>query len=386
MLFLILSLVLLIPAPFVHAKTASQSSQRPYMHFNPTAAAQARVSIKQFLELADRCRQSAQATDNKEAFTAFKKINAFYLQHRKQFKNSDALSDKDILALAEGARNALAESLGTVSKNAGVLTAQESLPDTIAVYNKAMPHLLTLTPTNTTVKRVLLFSLIETAFLIATTLLSYSPDKPKMQIPDIRKRLDEGLKINLVSTDFAKIIGLALAKTACRGVVNEYVRKGISSYTDRLLEGILPLIIASAVTMVLLSQSKYIRSSGDFLSKRGWQLLNLIVLSKAFLKTSHFLYKPFLFGSYAFPFVFNQTTKTLGNGGTTVLNAAANMALEGSLAGVIFNLVPRGVDKLLPRRTMALNPTHRRATIRKAVQDVLDSVVKQWNNQTFTVH
>lgn len=384
MLFLLLLLAFLVPTPDLHTKTASPAAQ-PYMHFKPTAVAQARISIKHFLALADRCRHSAQATDNKEAFAAFKKINTFYLEHRKEFKNIGALSDARVFTLAAGARDALAQSLSTATKNAGVLTTQDSLPDTIALYNKAMPHLLTLTPTNTTVKRVLLFSLIETVFLLATTISSHTDAPARTKVPAIQERFRALLSLKVASTDFAKILGLALAKTACRGVINEFVRKGISSYTDRLAEGLLPLVIASAVTLVLLSQSRYIRSSGDFLSKRGMQLLNLLVLSKAFLKTSHFLYKPFLYGSYAFPFVFNQTTKTLGKGGTSALNAAANMALEGGMAGLIFNLVPRGVDRLIPRRAMALNPTHRRAALRKAVQDILDSVVKQWNNQAFTV-
>jgi hypothetical protein len=189
------------------------------------------------------------------------------------------------------------------------------------------------------------------------------------------------------------MIALALGKTAGVALVNEYSPKGISSYFHTFMEAMFPKLIAVALLcMVASTQKKEARNGGNpesridkaFIFRMCIKLIAPIILGKAFLHKSHALYKPLQIASYAFPFLAGATATRMSTGALTDWHQYVNVAIDGTLGFTIFNAVPMGIEKALPRRNMKLNPAHRRKAIKNCVRDVLDTCVKQWNKVAFS--
>ncbi len=347
----------------------------------------AHSELKHFVHVSRRCLASARATDNEEAFNAFKKINDFYIEHRREFKNIELLSSQESQTLSHECSQLLLETLFTTTKAPASRTALP-LSDAIKVFTRAMPHLLSNRSTSALFGRLTLLSMVELIFFGLER--SIAPPKKRKKMPLFNERVAAFKDIPFYESYFTKMIGLGIGKTLAIGAVNEYTQQGISPYLHKLAETIIPKVVAIIAQGILELNGKK-KLSADFWRGAGLKIGSPLILGKAFVHQSHPLYKPLLILSYIFPFfsgnsgevflapgIFNANTwKNLD------LNTLYNILFDGAAGGIIFNAIPNGVESLLPKKNMTLNPDHRRKTIRNAVRSIFDTIFASWNKKAF---
>jgi len=336
--------------------------------------------LRSFVALSQRCYASAQATDNQEAFDAFKKINDFYLEHRPAFKDIAQLNREEADTLAGKCSALLTDTLGTVTRSPA--PSNLALPDAITVFSRAMPHLLTQRSTSAFLGRLTLLSMIELAFFLIERRISPANQSKGKTMPLITERFKAAQNIPFGSNYFFKMMGLAVGKTVSIGAVNEYTQKGIPSYIHKLAETIIPRVMAIIAGGIMEHNEK------GALRKDFWQAATIkigmpLVLGKAFVSRSHPLYKPLLLLSYILPFFVGDSGKLMLKNGDFSFNAWCNICMDGAASAAIFNGIPAAVDAALPTRDMRLHPAHRRKAIRNAIRGLFDKTFALWNKEAF---
>jgi hypothetical protein len=406
--------------------------------FSATQVLADRESLKKFVTLSQHCHASSQATATKDAYDGFKRIKMFYLNHRNKFKKITELDEKTAHQLSLECKKTLQAALTKavpVTTRAATIKEMEgmALAEALEHFETKMPNLLKPTTTPLFLRRILFLTLVEVAFSLAedqitfhddptikkenkyvgkarnANLKSASSDDSTTDTPPHTSRAHKlpSLKTRFTSPPaimtrgyFLKMMTLALGKTAAVALVNEYSPKGISSYIHTFLENMLPKLIAVALLCTVVNIQKNHPTEEElregttpsvrgmmnkpFIFKICLKLLAPIILGKAFLHKSHALYKPLQIASYAFPFLAGATATRMTTGALTDWQQYMNVAIDGVLGFSIFNAVPMGIEKALPRKNMRLNPTHRRKAIKNCVRDVLDTCVKQWNKVAFS--
>jgi hypothetical protein len=387
--------------------------------FSATQVLADRESLKKFVTLSQHCHASSQATANKDAYDAFKRIKLFYLNHRNKFKKITELDEKTAHQLSLECKKTLQAALTkAVPVTTRAVTIKEmegmALAEALEHFETKMPNLLKPTTTPLFLRRILFLTLVEVASYLTEiklsekTKIAHSTKDPlpinkgdapttnkKRPVRPMKNPLDRTKSIPeipvLSRNGLLNMMGLAVVKTGAIALINEYSPKGISSYLHTFAEAIFPKIIA---VLLLIAMKEGKLSTEQWLGA-SMKIIAPIILGKAFLHKSHVLYKPLQIASYAFPFVMGATAKTIygagfnGNGLATIstsgyVNTLTNVAIDGVLGFSIFNAVPMGIEKALPRRNMRFNPTHRRKAIKNCVRDVLDTCVKQWNKVAFS--
>jgi hypothetical protein len=308
----------------------------------------------------------------------------------------------------------------------GAADENMALAEALKHFQVKMPHLLKPTTTPLFLRRLLFLTLVEVAFSLAEDQITFHDDPAIRGNRYVTKARNANLGITLIPQNgqldqivqnprahklpslktrftsppgimtrgyFFKMMGLALGKTATVALVNEYSPKGISSYIHTFLENMLPKFIAVALLFMVASTQKKPARNGEeeksridkqFLFRMCLKLVAPIILGKAFLHRSHALYKPLQIASYAFPFLAGATATRMSGGAFTDWQQYLNICIDGAVGFTVFNAVPMGIEKALPKRNMKLNPAHRRKAIKNFVRDMLDTCVKQWNKTAFS--
>jgi hypothetical protein len=401
--------------------------------YNATQCLADRKSLKEFVTLSQHCHASSQATSDKDSYDAFKRIKMFYLNHRNKFKKVDELDEKTATQLSVDCKKilqaALTKAVPVTTRAATVKEIENmALAEALKHFQVKMPHLLKPTTTPLFLRRLLFLTLVEVAFSLAEDQITFHDDpaikrkgyvaqailnneadahnrkvskkdaqetyftKP-YKLPSLKTRFTSPPGI-MTRGYFFKMMGLALGKTATVALVNEYSPKGISSYIHTFLENMLPKFIAVALLFMVASTQKKPARNGEeeksridkqFLFRMCLKLVAPIILGKAFLHRSHALYKPLQIASYAFPFLAGATATRMSGGAFTDWQQYLNICIDGAVGFTVFNAVPTGIEKALPKRNMKLNPAHRRKALKNFVRDMLDTCVKQWNKTAFSV-
>ncbi|MEI7580720.1 MAG: hypothetical protein WCJ17_02885 [bacterium] len=403
--------------------------------YNATQCLADRNSLKEFVTLSQHCHASSQATSDKDSYDAFKRIKMFYLNHRNKFKKIDELDEKTATQLSVDCKKilqaALTKAVPATTRAATVKEIENmALAEALKHFQVKMPNLLKPTTTPLFLRRLLFLTLVEVAFSLAEDQITFHDDPAIRGNRYVTKARNANLGITLITQNgqpdiinqrprphklpslktrftsppgimtrgyFFKMMGLALGKTAAVALVNEYSPKGISSYIHTFLENMLPKFIAVALLFMVASTQKKPAQNGAaekgridkaFVFRMCLKLVAPIILGKAFLHRSHALYKPLQIASYAFPFLAGATaTRIMGGerGAFADLHQYANIFIDGAIGFTVFNAVPMGIEKALPKRNMKLNPAHRRKALKNFVRDMLDTCVKQWNKTAFSV-
>jgi len=388
------------------------------IHSSPNALALShgeatRTSLKNFVELSKRCHASAQATSDKESFEAFKKINRFYLEHRIAFEHIKELDEATAEELASKCTRVLADALASVKpKELNEEIEEEfitrghamaplssidstklvrsprkasSLPldESMQLFSRAMPNLLSPTKTLTFLKRLILLSVIETSFFLIENNIK-GKDKEtneQKQMPTLKERIQKLGDVDITSKNFMKLFGLGIARAVSVGMVNEYSPKGISSYIHRLTENLLPKLIA-VLTAGALFYGRNGKLPRSFMYSAVMRIVNPFILGRGFLNKSHALYQPMRISSYLFPFFSGTSGQLMFKHADFSPTAWANVLIDGVSGAAIFNGVPYVAEQCIPRR-MPLNPDHRRKAIKNSVRSMFDTFYSQWNEVAF---
>ncbi|MDQ5891080.1 MAG: hypothetical protein QG604_954 [Candidatus Dependentiae bacterium] len=342
-----------------------------------------RATLKEFVKLSTRCQESARTTTDQQSFDVFKKINIFYLEHRPSLRNIDQLDDASCTILANECSQLLTEQLSAVTK-VHFPTKEVPLEESLGIFTRAMPNLLSPTATPVFLKRLLLLCLLEAAiYAIENNMKKKAESAPQKSMPEIKERIKKISTLDITSQEFLALFGLGIARAVGVGVISEYSPRGLStSYIHRFAENMMPKVIA-VLTVGTLLYAKNGKLPGWFKWAAFLKLINPLILGRGFVKPSNKLYQPLLTLSYIFPFFAGSSGGLMRKNHDFSTNAWANVLVDGISGFGIFTAIPQVADQFIPTNRMALNPEHRRKTIKNCVRTAFDTMYKDWDKKAF---
>jgi|GEM_PF-3466507 len=338
-------------------------------------------ALKEFVTLAQHCKTSQQSTADAPSFAAFKRIYTFYLENRARFAafKKKELSPEAIDDLAQDCSWFLQDATLKFTKAPRrAINEEQPLQKSIEQFRRTVPQLLAPIKIASFGKRLLFLTMIEVAVLSVETQW-LKRERGRKKVPSFRERFTKATQIDWGR--YGKAVALGLGRLGAYTAVDECMRKGIMTPWHKVLEVVVPRILAGIIVCTCLSAPK-----GAMSLRIGQRLANTLILSKLFLPASHPLYKPLAITSYVYPFIFGKTGLSGGWDLAHISdpNTWANMAFDGAASFGIFTALPHAIGKLIPKDRMPLNPHHRRKAITNAVRELFDKGFSTWNDAAFT--
>lgn len=354
-------------------------------------AVEQRAALCSFAKLAKKCDASLRSSSDRGAIKAFLAIRKIYENNKLPFRLLEKLNDEEVAKLYDNCMETMQEGMPTrrpvivsVTQTTEQREALEEEPVSgeelmqavegfTAAYNK---HLLKETTLKRFFTRLGLQTIIETAAMGVEHLID--PVTRKKHVPKVSERATA--LTNISGSKLAGNIGVSLTRVGAHCIVDEYLPKGTNSYWKRCVELVAPVILAGII-LTLMDKGNMKHLNKAFMGKA----LNRFVLTRCQLPKNHGLYPVANAAAYVGPFtLFSKSARQAFKEGKTLeLNSLGNMVIDGLAAMVLYDLIPRGVDKAVPRKVAALNPAHRRKAIKNVPRNILDRVFKAVTDAAF---
>lgn len=335
-----------------------------------------RTDLTQFRALAHRCAASLRATSEKETYDRFRDVAKTYDFYKHELDNIDILDEDSLRAAHKDCLRSLQANVVTRTPSLVLQPAPQTPPETspqqnILTFDLALDtfqqeykeSLLR----DTTQKRMIQRFLAHLGVELASEFASKQAKKAHGQSastknwPTAHQRCLESIPHDSEQWKlYGKLVGIASARVGAYCMIDEILPRGVSTYKQRLLELVGPLIVAS----VLLSMVGKGDAVGGCI-----KAFTRFMMTRALLERKDPLYKVVNGAAVALPFFMGVGRKVLFNNYPINSSMIPTMLIDGVSSMVIYDLLPKSIDRATPR-SMPFNPAHRRKALKNLPREV----------------
>ena len=357
------------------------------------------AELHDFASLAAHCEKTTHTTSDQVILTRCFALADLMKRYRKHFANLKDVPNKHLRELYQRCRDTLA--LQTAARGPGLrkhpATRERTLSDTIATFvDQYQDALVKKTTGIMLLKRIGFRSLVEA---ICKSVDHYtSPEKGELHMPCFTQRVSTIPTRNPLKKETLRKIMIAFGKVTGNLVCDELLPKGVRSQEQSLTELVSVTLVGAVLAACMLVGVKSFRQQNihgiDINPGKPIDPVNLtldtfakLFLCRWYIKKNHKYYWLANIAAMTVPFFKGSTFLTMRKTDDwSRRDAFVNGIIDTAESAIIYDAVPLGVEKLLPKRKKKRHfaPAHRRTACKRLFREIVDKWVKELTLDAFT--